>query len=312
VLRMLRDLSAMTVKNVLSFMQAEFDSVRRVFAIPLVRRSVIALVVVAFIAGIYISVNASPELIQDISWRYVLLLIAAGAPLLTLANSLDIFVMAKSVKSEIKFTDCIRVSVLSTATNLLPAPGGSIVRIAALSTNGASIADASWVTIMSGAVWFAIAFAAAGLAMSIYDMTAAAAFVAIAAAVAAGALFLAARAGVATMQVLTIASVKVIIVAIESMRYYWALKALNIDPNAFQAVVLSVATVVGSAIAVAPAGLGVREGVAALLAVAVTLDPAAGFLSSSINRITMYVMMAMLVTGFYVFGNKAGASRIKQ
>lgn len=266
---------------------------------PKAKKIIAILTALIFAAGVVISVSASPELIRGVSWPHVALLALIAAPLLTLANALEILAMGRAVKSDIRYFDCVRASVLSTASNILPIPGGTLVRIAALSANGTPLRRASGITVISGAIWFAVALAVAGAALSVYNLDAAAGFIAVAAAVAAGAIYAAASAGIELSKIMTIAGVKLVIVAIEGLRYCWALEALGVDAKALQGLVLSLSTVVGSVVAAAPGGLGVREGAAALLAVAVSLDPAAGFLSSVLNRITMYAMLAATI-GFSV------------
>jgi Lysylphosphatidylglycerol synthase TM region len=274
---------------------------------PIVKNIILILTVSIFTAGVIASIIANPTLVRDVSWAHVALLLFVGAPSLTLANAVEIQLMARAVNAKIKFIDCVHASVLSTASNILPIPGGVIVRVAALSANGVTVSAASGITAISSAIWLAIGFVAAGAALSSYNANVSAAFIAVGIFVFAGALCFALKAGVNTTRLRSITAVKVAIVAIEGLRYYWALQALNIDAGLLQAYALSAATVVGSAVAIAPAGLGVREGAAAFLAMAVSLSPAAGFLSSALNRITMYGMLAIAVLAFGVFESRKNA-----
>jgi hypothetical protein len=288
----------MLENSVSEFVQKEFEAFRKAFARPLVKRSVLVLTGVLFVAGTYLSLKAAPGLMGRVSWPYVILLFAVGAPLQVIAHSLDIAAMAKAVGSRIAFFDCLRASIVSTASNILPGPGGSLVRIAALSSSGASVSSAAWITLISGVIWAAIAFAAAGFVLLRYNANVASAFAAVAIAMSVGVGVLAVRLELKPVQLFAIAAVKAVVVAIESLRYYWALMALGVAPNIFQAIVLSVSTVAGSVVAIAPSGLGIREMSAALLAEVVALDPGAGFLSSALNRVTAYAMLAILAVGF--------------
>lgn len=287
----------MLEKSVSELVQGAFETLQMAFARPPVKRAVFAITGVLFVAGTYLSIKAVPGLLDRLSWPYVFLLFAVGAPLQMVAQSMDIAAMAKAVGARMSFFTCLRTSVVSTASNILPGPGGSLVRIAALSSGGASVSVATWITLISGLIWMIVALAAAGFVLLQYNAGVAGGFVAAAAAISIGVGVWANKLGLRPEQVFVVAVVKAAVVAIESLRYYLALMALGIAPTFLQAIVLSVATVAGAIIAIAPSGLGVREAAAALLAKAVALDPSAGFLSSALNRVTAYAFLAIMTAG---------------
>ena len=65
---------------------------------------------------------------------------------------------------------------------------------------------------------------------------------------------------------------------------YLALYALGFDVKPAQALVLVVAGALGSAVSIMPAGLGVREALAALVAPFAVLAASTGFLAAALGR----------------------------
>ena len=65
--------------------------------------------------------------------------------------------------------------------------------------------------------------------------------------------------------ILHLTVIKFGLVLIDSTRIYLCLLILGVDGSFIQASVLSVSSVVGAAVSIVPAGLGIREAVAALL-----------------------------------------------
>ncbi|NRD90096.1 hypothetical protein C8024_12460 [Sphingopyxis sp. BSNA05] len=82
------------------------------------------------------------------------------------------------------------------------------------------------------------------------------------------------------------------LVLVDAFRLYLCLLALNVPAEFGQASVLTVSGFVGSSFSIVPAGLGIREGVSALLGPLVGLTAAAAFLASAANRIIGLIVSA--------------------
>ncbi len=305
----MRDLGRMTGDNPTLIHKARLSFLPPQFTSPAAKKFITVLMALLFLGGAYYAVQAHPELLQNVSWRHVIILTVIGAPAMILTGALEMFVLTKTAGATISFYNCLRLSIAGTAANILPLPGGAIIRTAAMSSNGASLGLASGVTILSGALWVCVAFVAAGLALISFHMIAALLFMGAALAVGVGAAYFAHKAKLSFSYVVTIGALKIIIVMTEAARYFLAFAALGVDVTIGQALVLSAATVAGAMIAIAPAGLGVREGAAAFLASLVAIAPAAGFLASALNRISMYCVLGVIVLASSFFRiEKAPAS----
>ena len=94
---------------------------------------------------------------------------------------------------------------------------------------------------------------------------------------------------------------KLLLVATDVFRIYLCFLALGEAAHFAQAAAFAVAAVLGSAVSVVPAGLGVREAVSAGLAPLVGLAPALGFLAASLNRLLDLVTVLPIACGLLVF-----------
>ena len=74
-------------------------------------------------------------------------------------------------------------------------------------------------------------------------------------------------------------------VFIESVGLYLCFNAMGVIADFSQVSGLAVASVLGSAVSIVPAGLGVREGVSAALSPIVGLSAALGFMATFMNRL---------------------------
>jgi uncharacterized membrane protein YbhN (UPF0104 family) len=86
---------------------------------------------------------------------------------------------------------------------------------------------------------------------------------------------------------------------VDATRNMVALWAVGVQIDFDQASVLVVASFVGTAISIVPAGLGVSEGAVAILSPLVGIDPAVGFLSATINRIVTKAGLGILSAALF-------------
>ena len=100
--------------------------------------------------------------------------------------------------------------------------------------------------------------------------------------------------GATFQDLLLVALTRFAMIANQSIRLLLCLLAIHVGSEFAQAAVLSVSAVVGSAVALVPAGLGIREGVAAALSPVIGLAAAAGFLATFINRLLGLAVLAPL------------------
>ena len=259
------------------------------------RQGILIVAVLALIAGIYFSFRSQPDLFREARLGPIVVLAMVAVPATIYFNALEFVLSARLIGHRIGLKSAAETSIIGGVANMLPLPGGVLVRVAALKAEGASVAKSTSVMAFVAFIWAAISFGYAG------------AWLVIGGATAFGLLFIALGCmGVVgcfalSMHVLDdhiitaqLFACKAGLVLVDAFRLYLCLLAINIAAEFGQASVLTVSGFVGSSFSIIPAGLGIREGVSALLGPLVGLTAAAAFLASAANRIVGLMVSAPL------------------
>ncbi|NND02062.1 MAG: hypothetical protein HKN91_04685, partial [Acidimicrobiia bacterium] len=173
-----------------------------------------------------------------------------GVPLMTLSNAVEFQRIANLRQHEVKLVEAIEVAVSSTAANLLPLPGGSIVKIAALKRAGSSTRGAAIITIWAGALWLGVAATVAGGALLIDGEPWAWIVIAGGAAVGAGAAFALARSSTLPSRPRVIASLALVELGAtlsSALRLWFVGNALGVSLGV-DVFVIALAPVLGAAV----------------------------------------------------------------
>lgn len=262
-----------------------------------VRKLFMAVAVVVFVVGGLLALRALDIDAARISWVPLVIAGVVGVPLTAVVNAGEYAVTARIVERRVPFVPALRISVLSTAANMLPIPGAALVRIRALRELGRTYGSATSATVIVGLTWIGVSAALAGAWM-----------VAIGA-VLRGSLFLAPgivllvaawsllrrtvddsarRRRLAAMCI----GIELISVASSALRIVLVLAGLGLEPSIVGGLVLAVSGSAAAAAGIFPAGLGMREIIATALAPVAGLPAAAGFAASAVNRVLGIVMHA--------------------
>ena len=264
---------------------------------------------VAFAFGL----RAVPEgTVELTAWPFAVLVLLV-IPLTNVANALEYAVAARIGGQRVPLEEALEVSVLSSAANLLPLPGAALVRVQALRRGGSSYRRALSVTALVGAAWLATSLVLAGGLLALHrEPEVAGAGVAVvlgsgvlglvAAAVAVRSL---APAGASVALSGALLGAEVLAVGVAALRYLLVLHGLGLEADVEQAVALTVAGVLASALGFVPGGLGLREALAGLIAGLVGLPVATGVLAAGLDRLVGLPVLAVLAAGFAVRGRSA-------
>lgn len=260
---------------------------RSVFDRPRVRAVAVLAAVAVFAGGLTVALSNYPELpgrVTPGAW----LLVLACVPLTVLANASQFWLTARLVGSMVGLPRAMLVTILSTAANMLPLPGGSLVRIAALKSATNTYRQTTFVTVLIAGCWLGVTMMLAGSALILVGFervglpTLSAGIVALvlfgytlASGFRATPVWLA---GLLTVQVLT--------VGVGALRLWLCFLALGEPVGYLQAAVLTLSTVIAAIIGVAPAGLGITEFLAAGIAKGLGIAASFGFLAAALNRIS--------------------------
>lgn len=261
------------------------------------RRAGLVGALVVFGVGLGFALHGNAAALSDMRLGPLALLLLVCMPIQQVLNAAEFAVMARFGGARVGWRQALEVSLYTSAANLLPLPGGALTRIAALRGLGLPLRRGSTLVAIGIGAWGGVAFFVAG------------AWLASEGASLAGPVFL--LVGVALLAVAVVASlrlnhdpgllarlltVRLGTIGLETVRMALALNALGAGIGLDQASVFVVASFLGALVAVAPAGLGVREAVAAALAPLAGIAPGLGFLGATLNRAAGLVGLAIATT----------------
>lgn len=199
---------------------------------------------------------------------------------------------------EIPWGEALRTTILSSAANLLPVPGGVFIRTEALRTKGSGWAPALGSNLVVGLGWLGVALLLAGALLH------GEAAVEVVMGFAACGVVVVAGMGVAIWRIiddrgLFVAATSVLLlegvyVTLVGARLYAILVGIGLPVSFGQAVALAVASALAAAVGFFPGGMGLRELLAGALSPLVGLAPAVGAFSGVVDRVISVVVRGLL------------------
>ncbi len=258
------------------------------------QRWALGLACAGFAAGLYLSFRTLPPDIRLARWAPLALSTFVGVPSAVLLTVCETWLTARVAGTFFDWGRSAHVSVLSSAANMLPLPGGALVRVAALRQAGAAVRAGAAATILVALLWLGLAFAASGIGVRTVSSPLAVAFALIAAALIIASCIAIFHLSGSWTTVGVIVAIKTGIVVVDVWRMRWALAALGVNLSTGEALTFALSGVAGAAVSVVPAGLGVTEAVAALLAPLSTISSSAAFLAATLNRMAALALMIPL------------------
>ena len=266
------------------------------------RASAFIIAILIFFGGLALCIGSSPDIFSKINYGPFLILLLVGVPLTLVFNALDFVYSAELVERRFAFLEAFKISIFSTAANMLPLPGGAVIRVAALRQAGAGLGEGTRVTLATGFIWLGVSliFSSAWIAAYMPSLAVLSglggSLVFIMGVIVANSKF---QKNIVILKIISLKLAATLLVAFKLMLSLYALG--QIVPFS-KAAVMSAADVIGSAVMIVPAGLGVNEAVSAVLAQAVGLTAATGFLAAVINRLS--VLIAICPVTIYLYFKK--------
>ncbi|MFC2966797.1 hypothetical protein [Acidimangrovimonas pyrenivorans] len=261
---------------------------------PALRRGATLAALALLALGTWAALTRTPLDPAQMRLAPLLWLVALALPATITLNATEMELSARLIGARFGVGRALRLTIFASAANMLPLPGAAMVRLAGLSAAGGSLKSGGAVTLMIALMWLGVAFAASGLFLLAPAPGFGAPALALGLGLTALALVWARRVSGGWAGGLGIAAVKLALVAVSVLRIKLCLAALGVPASLPQVSVFAVAGVLGSAISVVPAGLGVREAVSAALAPIVRLPAGAAFLATALDRLLGMAVMLML------------------
>jgi hypothetical protein len=272
---------------------------------PRTRRWLAALGGAAVLVAVVVSIRALEVRPADLRLGPLLLVLLVLTPLTIAANAAELRVMATATAPQrLSWADALQAVVVATAANLLPLPGAAVVRVQALRIRGASAGAATAINVAGAGVWLGTGLLVAGGALLVVGEPDRrwAAGIALLVGLAGSLVSLvvvgrAALPGRAVRSAVALVGVEAAVTVLHGVRLLVVLAALQVTLGVEQALVIALSAPLAAAAGVMPAGIGIAEALAGLLAPLVALPPAAGVAATGINRILGLAVTVPLAAG---------------
>lgn len=279
-----------------------------------------ALLLVASFAVFIILTVLSFEAIRggvDFHLWALLVLIFVTTPAMALVNAAEYRVIARVIGHEVSWAGAIHLTVVASAANLLPLPGGVMVRTQALRQRGSSYKGALGANAAAGLAWVGTGCLAIGaFLVGGSDRRIAAGVgllaVAVAAVVATLGILRRAERDRSLRHLVSLLIVEVTTVVISAVRIALAFMMIGFHINVVQSVALTASIIIAAAVGIFPAGLGLREALAGLIGSAVSLRAARSIAAVAADRVAFQIGLAAIAGVVLVVNHRRSARNRRQ
>jgi uncharacterized membrane protein YbhN (UPF0104 family) len=254
-----------------------------------------------FLLGLWWSFGQLRLSVADIRPGYFALLLLL-MPVSLLYSGIGLQIIAWSGGVRMPLGQATGIACHAALAEALPIPGGAIVRSSALVAGGVRLVKSVALVAANAILWIAISALGAGFAILPYSITGALALIALGGAGIFGITgWLMWKAGIRVAAVSLVHRLAGVLLL--ALRLFLAFQAIGIALPFVKSFPVTLATIAGSAASVTPAGLGVSEGLAALIANVMQVLPAAAFLAVGMDR-----LLFIVTSGIGVLAAHAGVA----
>ncbi len=237
-----------------------------------------------FAGGLFLSIRSLGLTLAQTSLGPALLILAVLGPLSLVSGAVGLQMLARALGRRIGFLDALTATAVGAMTELLPIPGGALVRGAALIRAGAGLGESAWIVTLTAILSLAMSAVLAGAALIANDnLLGYGLFSAGAAGSLVCVIWIARRAG--PRLALAMFALRVVNLVLIVARIVFSFAAIGVSVGPLAAALLALSPVLGSTTSIVPAGIGVSEMIAAALATLVAISPAAAFTAVALNRV---------------------------
>jgi hypothetical protein len=263
------------------------------------RRLVLSLALALFVVATVLAVRNLPPLPEGDRRPFLFVPVALLAGCGIVVNGAEFALSARAFGERVTLRDATRISVLSTAANLLPIPGAAIVKTRALQRLGAGLKFAATLTIAIGIVWVGVAGVVAGVFVATSGEHGILALVLLGVGVvllAIGLAILFAQETMLSSRTLLgwAIAIELASVGLGSIRFYLVLQAIGFGGTFAQSATLAATAVVATAAGIFPGGLGLRELLSSAVGPAVGMSAAVATLVAAVERIVSLAVVAVM------------------
>lgn len=258
--------------------------------------AVYAFAVALFLGFGFIALSRFPsDAVEDPQLWPIAVLLVLAVPLNVVVNSIEYRLQARIVDVDVPPLQAIRISILATASNMLPIPGSILVRTGSL-IERAGVKRASATSAAVGLVWLGVTLVPAAVAIGFATGPAPGLLLfLLGVGVLGGGIASIRRLSPAWPSVVTrLLIVETATVIVAGTRFWLVLRAIGYEAELEQLVPLTLAGALASASGFLPAGIGVRESAAAGIAVLVDIPAAIGYIVAAGDTVATVIVIGVL------------------
>lgn len=262
------------------------------------RRGLLATATVGLLLAVIWAWRRTGLSIGDLRWWPVWALAAVAAPASLALKAAEFAVASRMVGQHPSVRRSTEVAVVSSAANLLPLPGSLLVTVQTLATEGAGYGRASRAGAVPGLAWLGVTGVVGGATIAVIGPTLFGTAIGVGGLVAfvlAWRLLVSLTDAPRHRVTAAVLGIEAGWLAASALRFTLAAAVLGVDLEPGQAVALSVAGALTTAIGFVPGGLGVREALIAALGPLIGLDVETGLLLGAVDRVVW--LGALFVAG---------------
>jgi hypothetical protein len=252
------------------------------------RTAILIGAVVFFAGGVAFSAAHFPTHHGHTRWGLLLLVAIFGPMGFTACNVVEYRLTARLAGYSVTWAQGFRIAILGSAANLLPVPGAMLVRTRALAGMGATYGAALGSALTVGLIWLGTASTLTGV-LQLGGTHRAVGFViggaGIVVLLIAYRILSRRRSGAEGARLMIrLVIVEAALTSFAALRLYLVVEGFGFHASAAQAVALSLAGVLATVTGVVPGGLGVREGLSALIGPLVGLSANLSLIAAAFER----------------------------
>lgn len=269
-------------------------------------KKIIFLLTLTFVSIVlYFILKNNSQALQNFQYAPLFFLILILIPISITMISWQFLLSSQLLKKDIHFLDAIEVTIISTAANMLPLPGGLMVRTAALKDEKTHYSKGLWVTSLISFSWIAVIglyssisflfmhyiIGWIGLIFSILLILVV--------------IYFLLKIHVSFKIIFSIFFSQFILIGADVVGLWIIFNLmLSFHVDFLKIATLTISNVAGSIVGFVPAGLGIREGVGAFIANFIDLSPSITFITMALHRITTMIVIIPIATLITVFRKK--------
>lgn len=256
------------------------------------RTAALAIAMLLFIGGLTLSVRARHDLLLNIDYGPILLIMMVTLPAGLILSAVDFQVLCRLAGTQTSFRTAVETTLYARAVNLLPVPGSLAVRMGVLKGKGVALRRSGTLMVLFTLIWTGTSLLVAApwllvRSSPVFGFV----FAALGLTVLGGAAAFSRQQNVSVQSFATVFVLRLGFVAMDAVALSFAFIAFRIAISVDQTTVLVVAS---SLSALFPAGIGVREAIVALLSPLAQVEVATGFLAAALLRLVGITFMTII------------------